>query len=131
MRTKPAKTTKQAAPMKPVRWIASAKRDLRGMPKPVRAHMGTALQSVQKGTTPLSAKPMAGLGKGLFEIVCDYDKDTYRSMYVVKFGEVVYVLDCFRKKSTQGIATPKHILDRIADRYAEASRDAEARKGVK
>lgn len=53
-------------------------------------------------------------------------------MYVVKFESAVYVLDSFKKKSTRGIATPKHILDRIAERYATAVKlDEQTKKGAK
>lgn len=75
---------------------------------------------------------MTGLGKGLFEIVCDFDKDTYRSMYVVRFASAVYVLDSFKKKSTKGTATPQHVLDGIVERYAIAARlDEQVKKGAK
>jgi phage-related protein len=41
---------------------------------------------------------------------------TYRAVYVAQFGEAVYVLHAFRKKSTSGIATPQRELDLIRQR---------------
>lgn len=44
-----------------------------------------------------------------------------------KFADAVYVLHCFQKKSTSGIATPKPDLDLIATRFRmarEFSREA-------
>ncbi|HYW08226.1 MAG TPA: type II toxin-antitoxin system RelE/ParE family toxin [Longimicrobium sp.] len=38
----------------------------------------------------------------------------------MKFEEAVYVLHSFQKKSTRGIATPKHTLDLIAERLKVA-----------
>lgn len=90
--------------------------------------MGTALWAVQNGETPESAKPLKGIGKGVFEIICDFDTDTYRSVYAVQFQSAVYVLDSFQKKSTHGIKTPKHIVDRIKDRYAAAAEIEESIK---
>jgi phage-related protein len=46
----------------------------------------------------------------------DFDSDTYRAVYTVKFAEVVYVLHVFQKKSKSGIATPKTDIDLIESR---------------
>lgn len=46
----------------------------------------------------------------------DYQSDTYRAVYTVKFKDAVYVLHCFQKKSSKGIATPKPDLDKIRER---------------
>ena len=46
----------------------------------------------------------------------NYDGDTYRAVYTVKFKGVVYVLDAFQKKSKKGAATPKHDMARITSR---------------
>lgn len=54
------------------------------------------------------------------EIVERYQKDAYRAVYTTQFQETVYVLHVFQKKSTSGIATPKHEIDLIHKRLAEA-----------
>jgi phage-related protein len=46
-------------------------------------------------------------------VVEDNHGDTYRVLYTVKFHDAMYVLHCFKKKSTQGIATPKSEIDLI------------------
>jgi phage-related protein len=38
-------------------------------------------------------------GAGVLEIVDDFDGDTYRTVYTVRFAGVVYVLHAFQKKS--------------------------------
>jgi len=56
------------------------------------------------------------------EIVERYKGDAYRAIYTAQFGEAVYVLHAFQKKSKSGIATPKPDIDLIRLRYAEAER---------
>ena len=45
---------------------------------------------------------------------------TYRAVYTVKVAGAVYVLHCFQKKSTSGIATPKPDMDLLRDRLKAA-----------
>jgi len=52
----------------------------------------------------------------LLEITDDYDGDTYLAVYTVKFGDTVYVLHAFQKKSKQGIATPQQDIKLIQER---------------
>jgi phage-related protein len=49
----------------------------------------------------------------VLEVVEDFHGDTYRAVYTVRYTSAVYVLHCFQKKSTSGIATPKRDLDLI------------------
>jgi phage-related protein len=46
-------------------------------------------------------------GAGVLEVVQDHQRDTYRAVYTIKYPRAVYVLHCFQKKSSSGIATPK------------------------
>jgi phage-related protein len=62
-------------------------------------------------------------GAGVLEIVDDFDGDTYRAVYTVRFAGAVYVLHAFQKKSTRGIATPKPELDLIEQRLERAKED--------
>jgi phage-related protein len=45
----------------------------------------------------------------------------------VRFKRAIYVLHCFQKKSTKGIATPKHDMDLIRDRLKVAQLHAEGK----
>src|SRR5262245_62967177 len=92
---------------KPIDWVGSYKRDFMAFPKEVQAEMGNALGVAQFGGKHPSTKPLTGLGSGVFEVVEDYDGNTYRAAYVVQFREVIYVLHAFQKKAKRGIATPK------------------------
>jgi len=54
------------------------------------------------------------------ELVEDFDRNTYRAVYVAKLPDAVYVLHCFQKKSKSGIATPKPDIESIRRRYRMA-----------
>ncbi len=69
--------------------------------------MGYALYLAQNGNKHPKAKPLSGFGgAGVLEVVDDFDGDTYRAVYTVRFAESIYVLHTFQKKSRSGIATP-------------------------
>ena len=106
---------------KPLFWIASCKKDLLAFPADVRDVIGYALDLAQRGGKHPDAKPLKGYkGSGVLEIVDDYDGDTYRAVYTIRFDEAVYALDAFQKKSRKGIATPQVDLDRIKRRLKTA-----------
>ena len=106
---------------KPVEWIASSRDDLREFPKDVRRVMGQAIDDAQHGGEHPSAKALKGFGgRGVLEIVDDFDGDTYRAVYTVRFADVIYVLHAFQKKSKKGIATPQRDIDLIKARLKRA-----------
>lgn len=83
--------------------------------------MGYALYRAQQGEKHPKAKPLRGFGgASVLEVVDDYDGDTYRAIYTVRFDEAVYILHAFQKKSKSGIATPKQDLDLIEARLRTA-----------
>ena len=59
----------------------------------------------------------------MLEVIARHDGDTFRAVYTVRFGEVVYVLHVFQKKSKRGIATPKKELELIRKRLKLAKED--------
>jgi phage-related protein len=59
----------------------------------------------------------------------DFDGDTYRAVYTVKFREAIYVLHAFQKKSPKGIRTARGDVDLIDRRLKIAREDYEARYG--
>ncbi len=106
---------------KPVEWIGSSRDDLREFPEDVQQIMGFALYRAQLGKKHPDAKPLKGFkGAGVLEIVENFDGDTYRAVYTVKFEGIVYVIHAFQKKSKQGIATPKQDIDLIESRLKRA-----------
>ncbi len=112
---------------KPVEWIGSSRDDLREFPEDVQQMMGFALYRAQLGKKHPDAKPLKGFkGASILEIVENYDGDTYRAVYTVKFEEIVYVLHSFQKKSKHGIATPKQDINLIETRLKRAQEHYEA-----
>lgn len=115
-----------SAQPKPVRWVGSSKQDVSEFPTDVRQRVGGALWEAQIGRKALYAKPLKGFGDaGVLEIVDDFDGDTFRAVYTVRFAQAVYVLHAFQKKSKRGVATPKAELDLIEQRLKRAREDYE------
>lgn len=114
---------------KPLDWVGSAKQDFLAFPAPVQHEMGNALGLAQFGGKHPRAKPWKGEGPGVFEVVDDFDGDTYRAVYTVRFRQVVYVLHAFQKKSPRGAKTARTDIDLIARRLRVARQDYEARYG--
>ena len=113
---------KPPLPSKPIAWIGAAYDELMDLPIAVRRAVGYALHFAQAGGKHDKTKPLKGFrGAGVLEIVEDYDGDTYRAVYTVKFADAVYVLHCFQKKSTKGIATPKQTMELIRKRLQLAT----------
>jgi len=111
---------------KPVRWIGSSKDDVSEFPEDVRRRVGGALWEAQIGRKAPYAKPLKGFGDaGVIEIVDDYDGDTFRAVYTIRFAKAVYVLHAFQKKSKRGAATPRTELDLIDQRLSRAKEDYE------
>ncbi len=113
-------------PDRPIEWIGSALKDLSDFPLNVKRDVGFALRAAQQGKKSPAAKPLTGdgafKGAAVLEIVDDHDGDTYRAVYTVRFAEAVYVLHAFQKKSTKGIATPRHEIEKIKRCLDEATR---------
>jgi len=83
---------------KPVVWMGSSRRDLRGFSRLARFAAGEALLRVQVGLPPPDAKPMPAIGPGVAEIRVHAVQE-FRVIYVAKYIEVVYVLHAFEKRS--------------------------------
>jgi len=78
---------------------------------------GFALHLAQWGDRHPDAKPLKGFkGTSVLEVVEDYDGDTFRAVYTVKFLDAVFVLHVFQKKSRRGIKTPKPDMDLVKQR---------------
>ena len=106
--------------IKPAVFVGSSRHDLRAFPAVARREIGQALFEAQLGEHPIGAKPLKGFGSGVLEIRDNFDGNTYRAVYSVRFEGVLYVLHTFQKKATRGIATPKRHLDLIKQRLRQA-----------
>ena len=115
---------------KPVLWIASSKRDLKALPEVVQRSIGFALWRAQLGKRHAYAKVLKGFGSaGVLEVVEDYDGDTYRAVYTVRFAEAVYVVHVFQKKSRSRGKTPRVDRALIEKRLRDADEFHKQRRG--
>lgn len=115
--------------VKPLYWLGSALKDLKAMPEAVQDTFGYALYLAQAGRKHDQAKPLKGFGSaGVLEVVESEENGTYRAVYTVKLDSAVYVLHCFQKKSSRGIATPKPDIDLVRERLKAAEAHAKGKK---
>lgn len=105
-----------------IAWCGSSYKDLCDMPENVRQTFGYALGLAQNGLPYVDAKTLTGFKPALVEILEDDDGDTYRAVYTAHYEDVVYVLHCFKKKSTSGRNLPKRDKETIEARLAEVRR---------
>jgi phage-related protein len=103
-------------------WRGSTYKDLCDMPAKVRQTFGFALGLAQNYLPYEDAKTLSGFKPSLVEILEDDDGDTYRAVYTAHFENVVYVLHCFKKKSTKGRSLPSRDKETIEARLAEVKK---------
>jgi phage-related protein len=115
--------------MQPVVWLGNSRKNIQEFPPEARRLMGGQLQLMQYGGMPKDAKPFRGVGSGVMEIALRHDGEAYRTVVALQLGRTIYVLHAFQKKSKKGIATPKHDVDLIKQRYKEAKELAEHEQG--
>lgn len=101
---------------RPISWIKAALKEFRKFPEGAQSICLTALTVAVEGGKADIAKPMHGLGSGVFEIALPFRGDDFRVVYMLQLGEDVWVLHAFQKKSTQGIKTPTREINLIRGR---------------
>jgi phage-related protein len=99
-----------------VSWVKAALKDFGTFPEAVQRQMLTALRMAAGGEKADIAKPMKGLGSGVFEIAVRHRGDAFRAVYTVQIDEDIWVLHAFQKKARTGIKTPRHEIDLIRAR---------------
>ena len=101
---------------RPISWIKAARKSFDAFPEGARERIAQALMiAAEEGKADI-AKPLAGLGTGIFEIALAYRSDAYRAVYIVQIGQAIWVVHAFQKKSRTGIKTPKSEIDLIRKR---------------
>ncbi len=114
---------------KTVDWVGSSLDDLKSFPTEVQEAFGFELWQVQIGENPKSVKALKGKGLScVIELKKNFDGNTYRTVYIAKLANKIYVLHCFQKKSKSGVKTPKADIELIKTRLKIAVQD---NKGVK
>ena len=101
---------------RPVSWIKPALKEFRSFPEDAQSICLTALSIAAEGGKADIAKPMLGMGSGVFEIALPFKGDAFRVIYAVQLADEIWVVHAFQKKSTQGIKTPQREVELIKDR---------------
>jgi len=101
---------------RPISWIKPALKEFETFPDAVRSTALTALTIAAEGGKSDIAKPLQGLGSGVFEIALSFRGNAFRVVYMVQLGHDIWVVHAFQKKSTRGIKTPISEIDLIKDR---------------
>jgi phage-related protein len=95
--------------------------------KDARENLGGDLRRVQKGEMPLDSGSLANILPKVFYLRDD-DQDFWYRVPYIKLDGVVYVLDCFKKKtneiSQKNINTARLRLGALKQRLAEQKKKA-------
>jgi phage-related protein len=101
---------------RPVSWVKAALKDFDSFPEDAQSIILAALTIAAEGGKPDIAKPMHGLGSGIFEVALAFGGDALRVIYAVQLANEILVIHAFQKKSKRGIKTPKREIDLVKDR---------------
>ncbi len=92
---------------------------LKKFPATAKREAGHQLDRVQRGLDPMDWKPMKTIGQGVREIRIQ-DEGQYRVIYIATFGNRVYVLHAFQKKSQKtskrDLEAAKRVLKEVSGR---------------
>ena len=106
--------------LKDVFWHGDTLEVVRRFAKPVRTSIGSELYLLQIGEQPVHCKPMASVGRGVWEIRVKDNKGAFRVFYVVRRRDGVHVLHAFRKKTQK---TARSDIDIGKARYRDLLRN--------
>jgi len=85
--------------MKEVKFLGNSIDNIRKFSKNAQDDLGYQLHRVQTGAEPDNWKPMNSIGSGVKEIRTNVAEGTYRTIYIAKIGNKIYVLHAFKKKT--------------------------------
>ena len=93
-------------------------------PETVRNRAAAALTVAAEGGKADIAKPLKGMGPGIFQIAIRHRTNAWRVIYVTELAGRLWVLHAFQKKSKMSIRTPKPEINLIAARLDRLKREA-------
>jgi phage-related protein len=93
-----------------------------GFPQERCSTSARTLFGISKNGVRDQTRMVFAIGK-IPQLIEDFDGDTYRAVYTVRFAEAVYVLHAFKKKSKRGVKTPKGDVKLIKSRLKDAGFD--------
>ena len=106
---------------------------LSGFPDEVKRALGFSLRQLQIGREPTSqTRSMSSIGAGVYELKESDERAWYRTIYLSKVGNTIYVLHCFekenRKTDRRDLEVARQRLKRVKQRLQE-QRTHEKRSG--
>jgi phage-related protein len=104
-----------------IAWEGDSKDVLSHFPDEVKSTLGFSLRQIQNGRLPrCEHRPMASVGKGVWELKDGDARTWYRLMYLARIDNAIYVLHCFekdsRKTSRRDIAVARTRLSELHKR---------------
>lgn len=99
--------------MRAISWFRAARKTFETLPADLQHDVLDALTVAAEGSKSDKAKPLHGLGSGVYEIAIQKRGDAYRGIYAVQLGQDIWVLHV---KSKSGVATPKSEIDVVRER---------------
>ena len=99
-----------------ISWIKGALKEFGRFSEDAQDQATDALTAIAEGDTPDIAKPMTGLGSGIWELAIKERGDAFRVIYALQLDDDIWVVHAFQKKSKSGIATPKQEIDLVRER---------------
>ena len=103
-------------PSRSVSWVSAALKAFAEFPVKAQLQIESALTVAAEGRKADIAKPLKGLGAGVFEIALRHHGDAYRVVYALNVGSAVWVVHAFQKKTKTGTKTPVQEIDLIRQR---------------
>jgi phage-related protein len=104
---------------RPISWIKAARKEFDRFPVDAQNICLSALTIAAEGGKADIAKPLMGLGSGVFEIALPFRGNAFRVVYAAQIGDEIWVIHAFQKKSTHGIKTPQREIETIASRLKQ------------
>ena len=101
---------------RPISWLKAARKEFEDFPADAQEVCLAALTIAAEGSKADIAKPMTGMGSGVFEIALRFQGNAFRVIYAVQIDDELWVIHAFQKKSKTGITTPKQDVDLIKER---------------
>jgi len=92
---------------RPISWIRAALKEFEKFPEGAQSICLAALTIAAEGAKADIAKPMHGMGSGIFEIALPFRGGAFRVVYAVQLADEIWVVHAFQKKSKSGIKTPR------------------------
>lgn len=97
---------------------------IKEFPDSAKKVIGHELNEVQEGRSPSDFKPMTTVGRSVYEIRIQVEEGAFRTIYIAKFQEAIYVLHAFQKKSQKTLGqhielARKRLNDLIKERSDE------------